>query len=605
MVQNLKTKKIKYAIQYLRVSTLVQGKEDKTGIARQEDGFQRWLGQHPDYTPWDEKFEDIGKSAFKSYKTRGALLAILDLAEKGSFGEDACLVIDSVSRLSREPQLEALDLLLTVFKKGLTLAVIELGGEIYEKRNENMYWGLLGAFSSAHSASRLKSHLKRGSDDQKIERFKKGDTTTYFKTRTPDRQKVFYPCWLQFHEGLPKDAPLEKKWSFTKHAEWVKQIFEWALTMGSTEISKRLYEQGWRSLTNPKKPMSKHFIDDTLTNPAVIGHWQPMKTEQSKNGGIIVKKRGNPIEGLLLPVISPEAFQEVQEVRKKRSRNKDSRPVPRPTEKIRNLFNNAIFCSQCNERVVFRAVPKATLDDKNNMYHYYECSAGYNRAVEICTCAKRFNAKKKGTDFELDVLKRLISFRWIDYFSGLKHENELKEATIKKMLFLNRREEASREKNRLTEKLDILLEAEDMDIDVIKRMNKKVKRANEKYDDLNEEYNSAMMEEVKLKNQRRGTEAEREIQSRIKSFIENGRTEIKQRQEFSTWFHSMDLKILLNIEKSIVEKRCCFEIGIGKVGTQKDEKNKLTELDQTLEDADSFGLDLEKVQKEIEATTST
>ena len=83
MVQNLKTKKIKYAIQYLRVSTLVQGKEDKTGIARQEDGFQRWLGQHPDYTPWDEKFEDIGKSAFKSYKTRGALLAILDLAEKG------------------------------------------------------------------------------------------------------------------------------------------------------------------------------------------------------------------------------------------------------------------------------------------------------------------------------------------------------------------------------------------------------------------------------------------------------------------------------------------------------------------------------------------
>ena len=43
----------------MRVSTLVQGKEDKTGIARQEDGFQRWLGQHPDYTPWDEKFEDI------------------------------------------------------------------------------------------------------------------------------------------------------------------------------------------------------------------------------------------------------------------------------------------------------------------------------------------------------------------------------------------------------------------------------------------------------------------------------------------------------------------------------------------------------------------
>jgi hypothetical protein len=31
----------------LRVSSLVEGKEDRTGIARQEDGFQRWLGQHP------------------------------------------------------------------------------------------------------------------------------------------------------------------------------------------------------------------------------------------------------------------------------------------------------------------------------------------------------------------------------------------------------------------------------------------------------------------------------------------------------------------------------------------------------------------------------
>ena len=69
MVQNLKTKKIKYAIQYLRVSTLVQGKEDKTGIARQEDGFQRWLGQYPDYTPWDEKFEDTEKEAKHSELT--------------------------------------------------------------------------------------------------------------------------------------------------------------------------------------------------------------------------------------------------------------------------------------------------------------------------------------------------------------------------------------------------------------------------------------------------------------------------------------------------------------------------------------------------------
>jgi len=71
-----------------------------------------------------------GKSAFKSYKTRGALTAINDLAEKGRFGDDAVLVIDSVDLLCREPSLEALELLITLFKKGLSIAVVELGGQI-------------------------------------------------------------------------------------------------------------------------------------------------------------------------------------------------------------------------------------------------------------------------------------------------------------------------------------------------------------------------------------------------------------------------------------------------------------------------------------------
>ena len=99
---------VKYAIQYLRVSTAIQSSEDKTGVARQDENFKSWLKDHPDYTPWDERFADLGKSAFKSYKTRGALTAILELADKGSFGKNAVLVIDSVDRLCREPSLEAI-----------------------------------------------------------------------------------------------------------------------------------------------------------------------------------------------------------------------------------------------------------------------------------------------------------------------------------------------------------------------------------------------------------------------------------------------------------------------------------------------------------------
>ncbi len=114
----------------MRVSTAIQTSEDKTGVARQDENFRNWSKSNPDYTPWNEKFADLGKSAFKSYKTRDALTAIIDFAEKGRFGDNTALVIDSVDRLCREPSLEALELLITLFKKGLSIAVVELGGQI-------------------------------------------------------------------------------------------------------------------------------------------------------------------------------------------------------------------------------------------------------------------------------------------------------------------------------------------------------------------------------------------------------------------------------------------------------------------------------------------
>ena len=148
---------VKYAIQYLRVSTAIQSSEEKTGVKRQDENFKSWIKAHPDDTPWDEKFADLGKSAFKSYKTREALKAILDLAEKGSFGEGAVLVIDSVDRLIREPQLQAFKLLIELFEKGLWLAVVEFGGEILKAKDEFVFVQLAGAFSVAHGHSISKS----------------------------------------------------------------------------------------------------------------------------------------------------------------------------------------------------------------------------------------------------------------------------------------------------------------------------------------------------------------------------------------------------------------------------------------------------------------
>ena len=44
---------VKFAVSYVRVSTVKQTKEDKTGIRRQEKDYQRWLKPHPEYKNLD------------------------------------------------------------------------------------------------------------------------------------------------------------------------------------------------------------------------------------------------------------------------------------------------------------------------------------------------------------------------------------------------------------------------------------------------------------------------------------------------------------------------------------------------------------------------
>ena len=226
-----------------------------------------------------------------------------------------------------------------------------------------------------------------GYHDEKLERFKNGDFSVHFKSRKHKDQKCFYPCWLDFDEET-------KSFSSNKHAKWVKLIFEWAPHVGATEIAKRLYEMGYRSLRNRKKGISKDYVVETINNRAVLGEFQPKKTTKSKTGAMLVENRGEPIPGIFPAIVSPEIFNQVQESKKKRTRNKGDKPQVRPSSKMRWLFRSSMHCEQCGSKVTFKAVPKATLDDENNMYHYLHCSAGYLKTQEICTCKRQFNAKK-------------------------------------------------------------------------------------------------------------------------------------------------------------------------------------------------------------------
>ena len=72
----------KYAVSYLRVSTAKQTKESKTGLSRQETAGVDGLANHPDYSPWDYQFRDLGISGRQKHQTKGALANYLEQAEK-------------------------------------------------------------------------------------------------------------------------------------------------------------------------------------------------------------------------------------------------------------------------------------------------------------------------------------------------------------------------------------------------------------------------------------------------------------------------------------------------------------------------------------------
>ena len=74
---------IKYSISYIRVSTKKQTKAEASGIERQEEEYQRWLYEHPEYKNLvGVEFIDLGVSIRGKNIEKGLLSVFIREAEK-------------------------------------------------------------------------------------------------------------------------------------------------------------------------------------------------------------------------------------------------------------------------------------------------------------------------------------------------------------------------------------------------------------------------------------------------------------------------------------------------------------------------------------------
>ena len=142
---------VKFAVSYVRVSTVKQTKEDKTGIRRQEKDYQRWLKLHPEYKNLDGlEIRDLGVSGRKNVK-EGALGRFLKKAEKGEIPANTCLVVESMSRLTRDEPYVGIGLIRRLWDLNHTIAFTQGNwrGEILTGREQGIFARIESALEAA------------------------------------------------------------------------------------------------------------------------------------------------------------------------------------------------------------------------------------------------------------------------------------------------------------------------------------------------------------------------------------------------------------------------------------------------------------------------
>src|SRR4051812_18193044 len=144
-------------ISYLRFSRPEQLKGDS--VRRQLALGEEWAAKHR--MKIADTFRDLGISAFRGKNAaEGKLFELLRLADEGRIPRGSVLLIEQLDRLSRNALLEALELFLSIIRRGIKIVTLMDGME-YDRESLNrgmqqLMYSLM-QMSLAHEESAKKS----------------------------------------------------------------------------------------------------------------------------------------------------------------------------------------------------------------------------------------------------------------------------------------------------------------------------------------------------------------------------------------------------------------------------------------------------------------
>jgi DNA invertase Pin-like site-specific DNA recombinase len=242
------------AFSYQRFSSLKQRHGAST--ERQLEAARRYAERHS-LTLDTSTYRDLGVSAFRSKNVEGALGAFIQAVDAKKIPPGSYLLIESFDRLSRDTVDVALELMLSITRKGVVIVTL-MDDQVYSSTTIKENWTklimALAVMARAHEESLTKS--KRAHDAIK-RRAERGEIPT---TRLP--------TWMRFSNDRKKAILISDR------ASTVKRIFEWAQQgVGARECARRLNKEKTPVLFYAKE-WRQSAVSQLLRNPAAYGQFQ-------------------------------------------------------------------------------------------------------------------------------------------------------------------------------------------------------------------------------------------------------------------------------------------------------------------------------------------
>ena len=578
----------KFSISYIRVSSLQQTKVDKSGIRRQEQEYIRWLDNHPEYKNLDGvEFRDLGVSGRKNIKS-GALGIFLKMAEKGEIPPNTCLVVESMSRLTRDCPYDGIGLARKIWDLGHTIAFTQgrWNGDVITGKER----GIFGQIESALDAASWEWEDKRArvmgwveDCDKKLE----NRDLSFFTPRQAGKHSTMYPFWLDYDPKI-NDFIVIEKWG-----NLIQRMFEMGLMMGAKKISHILKAEGIR---NSK---GEFFSDKTirqriLDNRQVLG--EKVRT---------IKGKKKVFKSTFPAIITPELFDQQQVAKEERINNPNKNA---PNRKMVNLFQGVIFCSECGGNMQVAKKDGFVCKNRNEKngekiqinYHNIYCDTAVSKRTCNAPNSAPYRQLHRDIDNELVMLEQISNFRWESLFTDEKHEKELKVQIDKRTRFLN-------QSNKLKNQINNYLNAEKEYIATGRALPEQLEelknRATQEKKEADKKYGASENEIQNIKRRRTGLEQQEHIQKRVTNFIKKGRKIDKKREEFNLWLKEIGIAFEVWIEQTGSNPRqrgnanYRFSTGVGMYDVIT---GKFRGLNQVEEAAVAFGMDLKQV-REVES----